>query len=196
LRALCSLDAPNPIHKGDADLRKKIALFYVLVTLLCLTAFTFALFHAFGVRVNRSDSLPGILYRIVPIKEGEAVNVGDRVLIDLSKIFVQSNPVINQGVERGYVTREANQPMLKRVAGVPGDAVVIKDGFLSVNGETTKMTIASQDSHGEKLSSYPTPITLPPGWYWLTSDPERGFDSRYFGPLPGDAFTHKAFPLF
>jgi len=174
-------------------LRKKIALFYVLVTLLCLTAFAFMLFHAFGVRVNRSDSLPGILYRIVPLMEGETVNAGDRVLIDLSKI---SNPVIERGIERGYVTRIENQPMLKRVAGVPGDAVVIKDGFLSVNGALTKITIASQDSHGEKLQAYPTPIILPPNHYWLTSDPERGFDSRYFGPLPGEAFTHKAFPLF
>ena len=59
-------------------MRKKIALFYVLVTSLCLTAFVFVLFHAFGFRLNRSDSLPGILYRIVPLKEGEAVNVGDR----------------------------------------------------------------------------------------------------------------------
>ena len=177
-------------------MRKKIALFYVLVTLLCLTAFAFMLFHAFGIRLNRSDSLPGILYRIVPLKEGGAVNIGDRVLIDLSKIFVQSNPVIERGIERGYVTRTANQPMLKRIAGVPGDAVVIEDGFLSINDKAMKITVASQDSHGGKLSAYPTPITLPPNNYWLTSDPERGFDSRYFGPIHRYAFTHKAFPLF
>jgi conjugative transfer signal peptidase TraF len=174
-------------------LRKKIALFYVLVTLLCLTAFAFMLVHAFGIRLNRSDSLPGIMYRTVPLKEGEAINVGDRVLIDLSKI---ANPVIERSIERGYVTRTANQPMLKQIAGVPGDAVAIEDGFLSVNGELTKITVASQDSRGGKLQAYPTPITLPPNRYWLTSDPERGFDSRYFGPIHRDAFTHKAFPLF
>lgn len=174
-------------------MRKKIALFYVLVTSLCLVAFAFVLFHTFGVRVNRSDSLPGILYRIVPLKEGEAVNTGDCVLIDLSKI---SNPVIERGIERGYVTKTENQPMLKQIGGLPGDTVVIKDGFLSVNGEAVKITVASQDSRGGRLSAYPTPITLPPNHYWLTSDPERGFDSRYFGPLLGDSFTHKAFPLF
>jgi conjugative transfer signal peptidase TraF len=174
-------------------LRKKIALFYVLVTLLCLAAFAFVLFHAFGVRVNRSDSLPGILYRIVPLKEGEAVNTGDCVLIDLSKI---SNPVIESGIERGYVTRKTNQPMLKRVAGVPGGVVILKDGFLSINGKAMKITVASQDSSGGELSAWPAPLTLPPGWYWLTSDPERGFDSRYFGPIHRDAFTHRAFPVF
>jgi conjugative transfer signal peptidase TraF len=174
-------------------LRKKIAMFYVLATLLCLTAFVFVLFHAFGVRVNRSDSLPAILYRITPLEDGEAVNIGDRILIDLSKI---SNPVIERGIERGYVTRTENQPMLKRIAGVPGDAVIIEGGFLSVNGELTKITVESQDSHGGKLQAYPTPITLPPNHYWLNSDPERGFDSRYFGPIHRDAFTHRAHPIF
>ena len=174
-------------------MRKKIARFYVLITLLCLIAFAFVLFHAFGIRLNRSDSLPGILYRIVPLEEGEAVNIGDSVLINLSKI---ANPVIERSIERGYVTRTSNQPMLKRIAGVPGDAVTFENGFLSVNGELTKITVASQDSRGGKLRAYPTPITLPPNHYWLTSDPERGFDSRYFGPIQRDAFTHRAFPLF
>jgi conjugative transfer signal peptidase TraF len=177
-------------------LRKKIALFYVLTTLLCLIAFAFVLFHAFGIRVNRSDSLPGVLYRIVPLEEGEAVKAGDRVLIDLSQISVQSNPVIERGIERGYVTRTGNQPMLKRIGGIPGDTVDLKDGCLSVNGESARINVASRDSFGGELSAWPTPLTLLPGCYWLASDPERGFDSRYFGPLPRDAFTHRAFPLF
>jgi conjugative transfer signal peptidase TraF len=177
-------------------LRKKIALFYVMITLLCLTAFAFVLFHASGVRVNRSDSLPGVLYRIVPLEEDETVNAGDCVLIDLSYISIQSNPVISRGIERGYVTMKTNQPMLKRVAGVPGDTVVLKDGFLSVNGAAARITIASRDSFGGELSAWPTPLTLRPGWYWLTSDPERGFDSRYFGPIHHDAFTHRAFSVF
>jgi conjugative transfer signal peptidase TraF len=174
-------------------LRKKIALFYVLVTLLCFAALAFVLSHAFGVRVNRSDSLPGVLYRIVPLEKDEAVNAGDCVLIDLSQI---SNPVINRGVERGYVTRKTNQPMLKRVAGIPGDTVILKEGFLSINSKTVKITVAPQDSREGKLSAWPTPLTLPLNHYWLTSDPERGFDSRYFGPIHRDTFTHRAFPVF
>jgi conjugative transfer signal peptidase TraF len=174
-------------------LRKKIALFYVLLTSLCLVAFAFVLFHSFGIRLNRSDSLPGILYRIVPLEKCEAVNAGDCVLIDLSEIF---NPVIERGIERGYVTRTENQPMLKQIGGVPGDTVILKDGYLSVNGESTRITVASRDSFGGELSAWPTPLTLPPGHYWLISDPERGFDSRYFGPIHRDAFTHRAFPVF
>jgi type IV secretory pathway protease TraF len=65
-----------------------------------------------------------------------------------------------------------------------------------VNGEATRINVASRDSFGWELSAWPTPIILPPCCYWLVSDPERGFDSRYFGPIHRDAFTHRAFPVF
>jgi conjugative transfer signal peptidase TraF len=154
----------------------------------------FVLFHALGYRVNRSDSLTGLVYRIVPLDENESPKSGDRVLIDLSKI---SNTVIEQGIRRGYVTKKLNQPMLKRIGAIPGDTVVMRDGFLYVNGNiSAKITVASRDSYGGELRVYPTPLVLPGDSYWLVSDPERGFDSRYFGPIRREAFTHRAEPVF
>ena len=126
--------------------------------------------------------------------KNEPLEIGDIVLIDLSKI---SNPVIDRGIERGYVTRRGGQPMLKQIGAAPGDTVVLKDGYMSVNGgAAAKMTVASRDSFGGELSSWPTPITLQPDQYWLVSEPERGFDSRYFGPIHRNAFTHRARPVF
>jgi conjugative transfer signal peptidase TraF len=175
-------------------LKKKFALFYVLVTSLCFLTFAFVLFHALGYRVNRSESLPYRVYRITPLAENEPLKIGDIVLIDLSKI---SNPVIERGMERGYVSGAWNQPMLKQIGAIPGDAVVIRDGHLFVNGEVAaKITVASRDSFGCELFPWPTPLTLPPNRYWLTSESERGFDSRYFGPIDRGAFTHKAKPVF
>jgi type IV secretory pathway protease TraF len=86
--------------------------------------------------------------------------------------------------------------MLKRIGAVPGDTVILENGFLYVNGGGTRITVASRDSCGGKLSPWPTPLTLPSNHYWLISDPERGFDSRYFGPLHRETFTHKAKPVF
>ena len=100
-------------------------------------------------------------------------------------------------MERGYVSGAWNQPMLKRIGAVPGDSVALKDGHLSVNGKTEmKITVASRDSFGGELLPWPTPLTLSPDCYWLVSEPERGFDSRYFGPVCRDAFTHKAKSVF
>jgi conjugative transfer signal peptidase TraF len=175
-------------------LKKKFAMLYVLITSLAFLAFVFVVFHSLGYRVNRSESLPGHIYRITPLEEHELLNIGDIVLIDLSRV---SNPVIERGIDRGYVSRTWNQPMLKRIGAVPGNVVAIKDGFLYVNNEAAiKFIVASQDSCGGELSPWPTPITLPPDHYWLVSHPERGFDSRYFGPISRNAFTHKAESVF
>jgi conjugative transfer signal peptidase TraF len=175
-------------------LKKKFAMLYVLITSLTLVALVFVLFHALGFRVNRSSSFPGSVYRITSLEADEPLKTGDIVLIDLSKI---SNPVIDRGMERGYVSGAWNQPMLKQIGAIPGDSVTLKDGYLFVNGEAAaKMTVASRDSFGGELFPWPTPVTLLPDHYWLTSEPERGFDSRYFGPIDRDAFTHKAKPVF
>ena len=185
-------------------MKRKFALFYILVTSLCLMAFAFIMFHASGYQVNRSASLPFLIYKTTPLAQEAEIRRGDCVLIDLSKT---SNPIIDRGVERGYVN--LREPMLKRIGAIPGDTVMLMDGFLSVNGESIKITVASHDSYGRELSAWPdlrlspygdgrvaTPITLPPGQYWLVSDPERGFDSRYFGPVNRSVFTHRANPVF
>jgi type IV secretory pathway protease TraF len=131
------------------------------------------------------------VYRITPLKENEPIQRGDCVLIDLSMF---TNAVIEQGIERGYVNRK--EPMLKRIGGIPENTIVLNKNCLIVNGKATKITVASADYYGGKLSAWPTPITLSPDCYWLISDPERGFDSRYFGPVNIRAFTHKAYPVF
>jgi conjugative transfer signal peptidase TraF len=172
-------------------LKRKFAVFYVLVTSLCFITFLFVLLHGSGYRVNRSASLPFLVYEITPLAGDERIERGDCVIVNLSRF---SNPVIAQGAERGYVN--LREPMLKRIGAVPGDTVVLKDGFLYVNGRAAKMTVASRDSCGGELSAWPTPLTLQSGQYWFVSDPDRGFDSRYFGPIHREAFTHRAKPSF
>ena len=172
-------------------MKRKFALFYVLITSLCFAASAFIVFHALGYRVNRSASLPFLVYEIAALTQDAEIKRSDYVIIDLRKT---SNPVIRIGVERGYVN--LREPMLKQIGAVPGDTIVLADGFFSVNGQASEMNIAAHDSFGGDLYAYPTPITLPPNQYWLVSDPERGFDSRYFGPVNGNAFTHRAYPVF
>jgi conjugative transfer signal peptidase TraF len=174
-------------------LKRKFAVFYTLITSLCFMALVFMLFHALGYWVNRSESLPFLVYKISPLAQSDEIQRGDCVLIGLARL---SNPVIRRGMERGYVSGAYDQPMLKRIGAVPGDTVVLRDNSLSVNGDVIPLFIASQDSYGGELAPWPTPVTLTSGQYWFVSDPERGFDSRYFGPIDRSAFTHKAKPVF
>jgi conjugative transfer signal peptidase TraF len=172
-------------------MRKKIALFYVMLTSLCFLAFAFCLLYSFGFRLNLSESLPGYIYRVTQLEEREMIERGDCALIDLSRF---DNSVIELGIRRGYVSR--SQKMLKEIGAIPGDTVVLSGDLLYVNGVTAPMVISSEDSRGKALFPYPTPVILSRDHYWLVSIPYRGFDSRYFGPVRRDAFTHRAVSLF
>jgi conjugative transfer signal peptidase TraF len=172
-------------------MKHKIALFYVLVTATTLAAFTLCSLHSLGYRINLSGSLPGYLYRAIPLEEGEAIIRGDRVVMDIYRL---DNPGMEIGIQRGYVRR--NSMMLKEIGAIPGDTVEMKDNMLFVNGRPIPVIINSEDSRGRPLSPYPTPVTLSPDFYWLISTPRGGFDSRYFGPVHRDTFTHKAHQVF
>ena len=173
-------------------MKKKLAKFLsMLLVFFSLVAFTLLALHGLGLRVNVSNSLPDLLYRVVPLLEHVPVHRGDYVVLDLSKL---SNPIIELGIERGYVSRE--RPMLKEIGAVPGDVVLLRPERLYINDGSIPMFVASVDSRGGKLPVFPTPIVLPPDSYWLISNPKGGFDSRYFGPVDRSAFTHKAYSVF
>jgi conjugative transfer signal peptidase TraF len=161
------------------------------LSLLAVPVIMLFMFHTSGYRLNLSESLPSLVYQVIPIKEGETVERGDRVTIDLSRFH---NPTIELGISRGYVSR--NRKMLKEIGAVPGDIVALTDDMLYVNGVAIPMIVSSEDSRGKELVPYPTPLVLLPGEYWLISAPYLGFDSRYFGPVHRSAFTYKAKPAF
>jgi conjugative transfer signal peptidase TraF len=172
-------------------MKKNIYILCLFLSLLAVTVFVLFTLYKEGYRVNLSGSLPGAVYRITRLEPGEPLFYGDRVILDLSKL---DNPVIELGISRGYVSRK--QAMLKEVGAVPFDVVALGGNRLYVNGGSTPMIVASGDSRGNILSPYPTPLILSPDCYWLVSAPYLGFDSRYFGPVKREVFTHRAKIVF
>jgi conjugative transfer signal peptidase TraF len=172
-------------------MREKFAKLLNSLSILSITVFIFMALHGAGLRVNTSQSLPGVLYRVVPLPDGVPISRGDKVVIDPSRL---GNPVIELGIERGYVSRQMKT--LKEIGAVPGDVVFLWEGRLHVNGGSIPMFVASEDSRGRALPEFPTPRVLSPDHYWLISEPRLGFDSRYFEPINREAFTHKARLVF
>jgi conjugative transfer signal peptidase TraF len=168
-------------------MKKKFSTLCVTLLVLSVVADVLFLLHGAGLRANLSESLPGFLYRAIPLPEEIPLSRGDRVLIDLSRL---SNPVIELGIQRGYVSRK--QAMLKEIGALPDDKVALNSDALYVNGQWRPMILSSQDSRGDRLFPYPTPLVVSPDHFWLVSAPYRGFDSRYFGPINRNAFTHMA----
>ena len=167
-----------------------MSLFLRLLLIFCAIAGLLAIAYFAGYRLNLTKSLPYRIYRIVAIEPGDSLSRGDNVVIDISRT---NNPHIAEATRRGYVM--AGIPMLKEIGGVPGDIVFLYADTLHITGISTRMKVASEDSKGRELSPYPTPLVLSADLYWLVSDSEHGYDSRYFGPIDRQTFTHVAIPI-
>jgi type IV secretory pathway protease TraF len=134
--------------------------------------------YSSGVRINFTSSLPQWLWLVYPIKENDEIRRGEYVVVPRSEIGAAR---FDRRTRDRYFG--GNIPFLKEVFALPGETV--EDGGMTV----------SSDSEGYPLPKIPLPLRLGRDEYWLSSDRERGFDSRYFGPVKRRAISGKAVPL-
>jgi conjugative transfer signal peptidase TraF len=164
----------------------------IVATLLMASAFTFrlALQHA-GLRVNLTASEPRGLY----LTEQRPWGRGSLV------VFLLPARLSAVALERGYAfpgpTAGRAMDGLKRVAALPGDTVVLASNGLTINGNLRPASKPlGQDSSGRPIHHYPFgTYRVGHGQAWLVSDNPRGWDSRYFGPLPVSKIICAAEPL-
>jgi conjugative transfer signal peptidase TraF len=130
-------------------------------------ALSLALVFAAGLRINPTPSLPKGIYRLVS---------GTPAKNDLVS-FCLEGEFAALALERGYLEAgscpSGLRPLLKRLAGLPGDAVT-----------PSSYPICSEDSHGRSMSPALTPGVVPPGMALVLADHPGSFDSRYFGFVP------------
>ena len=88
---------------------------------------------------------------------------------------------------------DSSQTFVKRVVGLPGDRLAIRQGHVIRNG------IRERDPYivpcdGASSCDFPAPITIPRGDYFMMGDnrPDSE-DSRYWGPVPARWIIGKAF---
>ncbi|MEJ5976601.1 S26 family signal peptidase [Novosphingobium sp. PS1R-30] len=82
--------------------------------------------------------------------------------------------------ERRYVP--ASVPVIKRVAGVPGDLVCGMSAQVTVNGAPVASR-RQRDAAGRLLPHWHGCERLLPGRVFLLGDAPDSFDGRYFGPI-------------
>ncbi len=73
-------------------------------------------------------------------------------------------------------------PLIKRVIGLPGDEVLVRDGQVWLNGERLDEPYLNGLPTG--CRRYCGPLVVPPGHYFVMGDNRpNSFDSRGFGPV-------------
>lgn len=89
-------------------------------------------------------------------------------------------------------TQESSQTFIKRVVGLPGDRISIRNGHVIRNGvqEADSYIVPCQGG----ACSFPATITIPRGDYYMMGDnrPDSE-DSRYWGPVPRVWIIGRAF---
>jgi conjugative transfer signal peptidase TraF len=145
-----------------------------------------------GFRLNETPSVPVGLWRVSAV----AVLERGRVVS-----FCPPADVFLEARRRGYLNRGrcpgALEPMLKVLAGLPGDEVLLTGDALFINGRAVPHSKALEaDDEGRPLPALASRrFVIGAGEGMFLGAHPRSFDSRYFGPLPLAAIEGEARPI-
>jgi signal peptidase I len=91
---------------------------------------------------------------------------------------------------------KSDQTFIKRVVGVGGDRITIRDGHVIRNGKSTSEPFIAACG-GNQGCDLPRPITVPKGYVFVMGD-NRGAsdDSRFWGPIPNKWVIGEAFATY
>jgi len=90
-------------------------------------------------------------------------------------------------------------PLIKRVIGLPGEELELRNGRVYVNGAPLEEPYLKHDpcKPGYPKTCSFGPVTVPKDHYFMMGDNRTGsLDSRFFGPVPKDDIIGEAFVRF
>lgn len=167
----------------------------------CLLTVLFVLAGAVnaGIRINFSRSMPKGLYRLTECGEraGREANVGDLVAIETGTVGGSRFAFFR---DRGWLSTSGRSDdlLVKRIVAIAGNEVTDRDGRLCVDRTcltdraSTRVNIVA----GVRIPVVTLPRRLNDEEVWLSSDHEKGIDSRYFGAIARASIACRVEPLW
>ena len=87
----------------------------------------------------------------------------------------------------------STQTYIKRVVGLPGDRLSIRNGHVIRNGKPEKDSYI-RPCGSDSSCTFPKPFTVPPDQYFMMGDNRPdSLDSRFWGPVPKKWMIGEAF---
>ncbi len=120
------------------------------------------------------------------------LKVGDRLLSN--NIIYRIRPPKRGEVVIFKYPEEPKRDFVKRMIGLPGEKVMIKDGRIYINGEEVKdEKIVVRYYYSEGYYGNETEVKIPQGSYYVLGDNSiNSKDSRYWGFVPEKNLIGKA----
>lgn len=149
-----------------ADLRRRWYLFAILALVWVLAVMRLFVHHTpvVPVLINWTPSVP---YRVVYVDYFDrSLGRGDLVVYTFE----------GQAAERDYPGLR-HQPFFKRIAGLPGDAVTVRDREVFVNG--VRVGRAKTQTFDRRPLEPIDSTVIPPGFLYVQGTSPDSFDSRY-----------------
>ena len=92
--------------------------------------------------------------------------------------------------------KDETKQFVKRVIGLPGDVIEVRDQVIYLNGSVlSESYIQHTDTHIQPANARDNlgPVTVPPDSYFVLGDNrENSLDSRFWGYVPKDKILGKA----
>jgi signal peptidase I len=137
--------------------------------------------------VNDRVLVNKLAYDIGEIERGDVIVFDDPRGIQERESVIDS-VVRNLAESVGLSTPKSE--FIKRVIGLPGDTVEVREGVVRINGEP----LVEDYLHPRTDMPDFGPETVPPGQYFVMGDNRNSSqDSRFFGPIDEEAIVGKAF---
>ncbi|HEX5852833.1 MAG TPA: signal peptidase I [Solirubrobacteraceae bacterium] len=114
------------------------------------------------------------------------------------------NPGSGAPCGQAVADKDSKVNFIKRIVAGPGDEIYVKEGHAFRKAAGATQFVAEKDSYIAPCSpgslpecNFPTPIKVPPG-YWFMMGDNRGHsdDSRFWGPVPTSWIIGSAFATY
>ena len=129
------------------------------------------------------------------------LEVDDRLLIDKLSYRIdkpQRGDIVVFMPTEELQRQEFNDAFIKRVVGLPGDTVVVKEGKVFVDGQPLdEPYILEAPDYEWRAEDLNLPAVIPAGEYFMLGDNRNNsYDSHYWGYVPREKFVGKATQRF